>query len=68
MTAAEIIALAQAGVKILAIVMENVNTGKAALKAGDLATLKDILDPLHANNMAASAALDAMLAEAEKRT
>lgn len=67
MTPAMILALAQAGTQVLAVVLQNINTGKVVLNATEMATLKGILDPLHADNMAASNKLDAMLAEAEKR-
>lgn len=58
------IKLAEAGKKIATIVKGTVEQGKAALAADELVELQAILEPLHAKNMAASAALDEVLKNA----
>lgn len=62
-----IVAIAQAAAQILTAITGDIQTGKTVLSTDQLADLKAILDPLHASNMAASAVLDAQLAEAEQR-
>lgn len=67
MSVDEMIALARAGAELLAIVKKNVSAGKATIATSDLAELKAILDPLHAENLGLSAELDALLATAETK-
>lgn len=67
MTAEEIIALAEAGAKLIAIATANVRKARDTLAAEDLGTLKAILDPLHQENITLGAELDALLAAAQQK-
>lgn len=65
--APNVVELAEAATEIVAVVQRNIDEGKAALAATEIAELNAILEPLHARVLTLSNRLDAAAGEASKR-
>lgn len=65
--APDVVELAEAATEIVGIVQRNVDDGKAALAATEVAQLNAILEPLHARVLTLSQRLDAAAEAASKR-